>query len=555
MTQRSPEHQIAALDRIVQRHKMESLAPLLEACRSLQANSAPLDVAVFGQFKAGKSSLLNAIVGEAILPVGVIPVTAVITRLTGGPRQAVVTRRDGTRFEIDPGQVADYVSEAANPGNAKQVSAVDISTPRLDDLPGVRLVDTPGLGSVLAHNTQETRDWLPNVAAALVVVSAERPLSAEDSALITELVGLAPRVVLVLSKIDLVDQPQRAEVERYVGGQLRDAVGHAVPILTVSVRQDAADHVSRLRDKVLTPISVDAQGEKRSALELKLTTLAAACDAYLRAALAAADRTDADRARLHAAVFDESVSLALARDELALAEQRLAAQSRPAFESPLLAQRNPIGERIAHDLKSAMKTWSGNLARQVEQYETWMRQRMSHEIEALSLELPPVADNLVAQAEARFRRITEAVRDRLARNLTQASGVELAPVAWRATRPRVAVAPISIGRIFDTSWDLVWWLIPMSVFGGLFRRHCVREVAWETEKNLIRLAGAWADATMLAVNELRRQSMSWIEDELNTLERMLSQDASRAEPIRADLSLLESMLKAPATANRSLKTA
>ena len=57
---------------------------------------------------------------------------------------------------------------------------MDVYTPALSDLPGVRLVDTPGLGSVFAHNTDATRTWMPNVAAALVTVSAERPLSDED---------------------------------------------------------------------------------------------------------------------------------------------------------------------------------------------------------------------------------------------------------------------------------------------------------------------------------------------------------------------------------------
>lgn len=54
------------------------------ACSFLASREALLDVAVLGQFKAGKSSLLNAVMGFDLLPVGVVPVTAVVTRLVGG---------------------------------------------------------------------------------------------------------------------------------------------------------------------------------------------------------------------------------------------------------------------------------------------------------------------------------------------------------------------------------------------------------------------------------------------------------------------------------------
>jgi GTP-binding protein EngB required for normal cell division len=537
-TQSSGTDLLARLGDVIRRRNLVTLIPLLDACRALDRSSAPLDVAVFGQFKSGKSSLLNAIVGEPLLPVGVVPVTAVITRVTGGADTASVTRRDGTTFQIGKPQVAEYVSETGNPRNREQVAVVDISTPALNDLPGLRLVDTPGLGSVHLHNTQATREWLPSVAAAMVVVSAERPLSAEDIALIRELIGLAPHVVVVLSKIDLVSPEQRDELESFVAEQIRAAVGRALPIIRCSIREDAALHVKRLKGEVLTPIGANARAEKQSALELKLNTLTEACRAYLHAALASAERTDQERAALKAAVFDESVSIALANDELALAQQRLAALARPAFQSALLARRGELAGRIAGELDATMRTWTGHLARQVEQYEEWMRQRMTVEVESASTLVLPIADDLLRQAESRFQRIAEAMRGRLARNLTQASGVVLPSLTWQPTHPRVAAAPIAIGRIFDTSWDLLWWLFPMAVFGGLFRRHCVREVWWETEKNLIRLAGAWSDATCTAIQDLREQVVAWLQDELNTLADVLKQSSSQSDAIRADLASL-----------------
>lgn len=136
---------------------------------------------MFGQFKSGKSSLLNALLGQDILPVGVLPVTALITRVSAGDcPSAEVTHLDGGRERIALGQIADFVEEARNPRNRRQAAIVDVNTPSLAGLAGLRLVDTPGLGSVFSHNTESTRSWLPNVAVALLAISVERPLSDED---------------------------------------------------------------------------------------------------------------------------------------------------------------------------------------------------------------------------------------------------------------------------------------------------------------------------------------------------------------------------------------
>jgi hypothetical protein len=91
-----------------------------------------------------------------------------------------VRHLDGQTCDISRARIGDFVTEAGNPKNRRQVAVVDVFTPTMAGWPGIRVVDTPGLGSVYAHNTEATRAWMPNVAVALVTVSAERPLSDED---------------------------------------------------------------------------------------------------------------------------------------------------------------------------------------------------------------------------------------------------------------------------------------------------------------------------------------------------------------------------------------
>ena len=86
--------------------KISALDDFLESCRAF-ACDATLNVAVLGRFKAGKSSFLNRLLGKSLLPVGVIPVTSVITEIQWGAAERTEVLYSDGREEI--------VSAAQNP--------------------------------------------------------------------------------------------------------------------------------------------------------------------------------------------------------------------------------------------------------------------------------------------------------------------------------------------------------------------------------------------------------------------------------------------------------
>jgi len=113
--------------------KLASLQPQIAACRKqFNGGSRGIDVAVFGRFKAGKSSFLNHLTGRAVLPIGVVPLTAVITRLRAGPVEKVTVRfLNGSAKTIPLEEIGLYVGENKNPGNQKQVASVEVELPAL----------------------------------------------------------------------------------------------------------------------------------------------------------------------------------------------------------------------------------------------------------------------------------------------------------------------------------------------------------------------------------------------------------------------------------------
>lgn len=127
-------------------------------------------LAVVGQFKRGKSSLMNAIIGRELLPTGVLPLTSAITVLKFGPVERLVVRRENSVFpEIVPvSALAAYVTERGNPGNRKKVKTATVEVPLPFLRRGLEFVDTPGVGSAIEANTATTHSFLPECDAVLL---------------------------------------------------------------------------------------------------------------------------------------------------------------------------------------------------------------------------------------------------------------------------------------------------------------------------------------------------------------------------------------------------
>ena len=208
---------------LAQRYELASLTPLLASVRSA-VSQHEVSVAVVGRFKAGKSSFLNHFTNRSILPVGVVPVTAVVTEIRFGQMErAAVHFMDGRVDELAVESIGQYISERENPENTKRVQLITVELPALERFRGLKFVDTPGLESALLHNTEEALKWLPNVGLALVAVSVDPPLSKQDVELLTRLYRFTPNVTVLLTKVDLIDTDERAEVIAFVNEQLRKA--------------------------------------------------------------------------------------------------------------------------------------------------------------------------------------------------------------------------------------------------------------------------------------------------------------------------------------------
>jgi len=183
---------------------------------------------VVGQFKRGKSSLMNAIIGREILPTGVLPLTSAITVLKYGPveRLTILRERDSIFPEQPPvSSLAAYVTEQGNPGNREKVKAAVLDIPLPFLRRGLEFVDTPGVGSAIAANTQTTYAFLPQCDAVIFVTSVDSPLTEAEVDFLRSVRQFAQKVFFVINKTDLLDGADRDNVVTFVAERLHAETG------------------------------------------------------------------------------------------------------------------------------------------------------------------------------------------------------------------------------------------------------------------------------------------------------------------------------------------
>ena len=181
-----------------------------------------LTVAVVGQFKRGKSTLINSIMGQEILPVGIVPLTSIITRIKYGENfQITIYYNDGKKINIDKEELSEYVSEAGNPNNIKEVNFVDIQI-KCDLLQdGLTLVDTPGIGSMNKQNTDVANDFIKKSDAVIFLLSVDSPMNELEYNYLEYTKNYVQKFYFTVNKIDLLEEKDLNDYCNYCQGLIQ----------------------------------------------------------------------------------------------------------------------------------------------------------------------------------------------------------------------------------------------------------------------------------------------------------------------------------------------
>ncbi len=164
---------------------------------------------VAGEFNAGKSAFINALLGDKILEEGVTPTTTRIHLIQHGP---ALTR--------------ELVG-----------SALDRLTAPVDLLQDINIVDTPGTNAIHREHEAITREFVPRSDMVLFVTSADRPFTESERAFLQGIRDWGKKIVVVLNKIDIFEDP--ADIDRvrtFIADNARSLLGFTPEIFPVAAR-------------------------------------------------------------------------------------------------------------------------------------------------------------------------------------------------------------------------------------------------------------------------------------------------------------------------------
>ncbi len=215
----SREQALRVLDRLAElaeRRSDTAGAGRLRAARA-RLGAGRLNLAVLGEFKRGKSTLINRLLGAPVLPVGVVPMTSLAILVEHGPCPEVdVELASGERLRLGPQALRDYATESGNPENRRRVTRVVVRHPAPILAAGVVLVDTPGVGSAHDHNTEVAHRALAEADAAVFVLSVDSPASRAELDFLSSVRERVGRLIFVLNKADLVGAQELEEAAEFV---------------------------------------------------------------------------------------------------------------------------------------------------------------------------------------------------------------------------------------------------------------------------------------------------------------------------------------------------
>ncbi|MDX9720443.1 MAG: dynamin family protein [Myxococcota bacterium] len=222
------------LARLARRVGLGSLAQELaeEKLPALRAGS--LSVVVLGEFNHGKSTLLNALLGTPVLPVGITPTTACIVQIEyGAERSAAWVDMDGESHPLHFDALEETVRE-----ESERVRHVALRYPFSGFPAKMRFIDTPGVNDISQQRVEVTYGIVPRADLVVFVLDATQVLKRSELRFIEErlLSSNRDRLVFVLGKMDRLDQEEAREVERYARERL-DALLGSVQLFPLSARR------------------------------------------------------------------------------------------------------------------------------------------------------------------------------------------------------------------------------------------------------------------------------------------------------------------------------
>jgi GTP-binding protein EngB required for normal cell division len=383
---------------------------------------------VLGEFNHGKSTFINALLGQPLLPVGITPTTAVLAHLHhGAALGAEVVRESGARQPIDARRLEEWLTvegqagrdgdgagaAAAAAANHDPLAHVDITVPAAFLAGGVTVVDTPGVNDINEQRADITYGYIPRADAAVFLLDAGQILTASERQFLEERIlrSSRDRLVFVVTKADVLDEGELQQALSFARRHLEGIVPEA-PLFAVSAKKAlAGDAAAGRMGPLLEHLRVTLGADRRRLIHDHALADASRLSGFLRQSLAMRRRSQA------LSVVDLEERVARARERLRVGRRALddAAET-------IRAETAALKARVRQDLAAFTEELAAALPAQIDEVQgpdvkrylgsfledTW-RRWVEAEAEMMAKELEAMAERVIQVANENAAEVTQEV--------------------------------------------------------------------------------------------------------------------------------------------------
>jgi small GTP-binding protein len=423
---RSIREVLARVADVAERTGLASTARDVRVTRLPKLDEERFSLVVLGEFNHGKSTFINALLGESLLPVGITPTTAVLAQIRHGTIvRAEAVYESGARRAIEPARLGDWLTvegaaargpDAAAGGDTLSHIEITHPSPLLEDQ--VTIVDTPGVNDINEQRAEITYGYVPRADAVLFLLDGGQILTASERQFLEERIlrSSRDRLVFVVTKVDRLDPADLEEALTFARKHLRTIVTDPVIFPISAKRALAGDAAAGRLEPLLAHLRLSLGVERRRLLFDHALNDASRLAGFVRQSLGMRRR-----------------SLELPIDELAervgRAQDRLKEGRRALDEAAeaIAAETAALKARVRQDLAAFTTEFSGGLPGQVgeaaagdvqkylaafiqDTWKTWLE----NEGEMIAGELERLAERVIEVANEKAEGVTRGVAEELA---------------------------------------------------------------------------------------------------------------------------------------------
>ncbi|HEY3354714.1 MAG TPA: dynamin family protein [Polyangia bacterium] len=223
---------------------MRSLQTDIETTRVPKLEDERFHLVVLGEFNHGKTTFVNALLGQELLPVGITPTTATLNHIVYSAEPwAFAVLENGQRVKVAPAELADWLTVEGH--NASLARVVEVGYPAEILKDRVTLVDTPGVNDINEQRAEITYGYIPRADAVVFLLDATQVLKESERSFLTQRILKRSRekLLFVVNKIDLLTPEEAEACLGYAREHLAALVGET-DVFPLSARQAARGHAA-----------------------------------------------------------------------------------------------------------------------------------------------------------------------------------------------------------------------------------------------------------------------------------------------------------------------